>query len=1028
MWFKRFISLLLILTTFQVVHGQLYVPQGYHEKDGLPSNIVPGIAQGPKGLLWFLTDQGLCSYDGISWEIMHNLATPKGWSARLHNFPDQSMIITGFERKNFKILFYEKEWKEIDFNLSDEYRKWYDLALTQGFSKDGKYKKFAFNTKGYIHEYDLLNSKWTTFKIPEEVDNLQTMSYVNDTLYFTTSHVIYYHTSGEKEFKKLKVFPPKTHFIHVYKVANSPRVYIVGNGWIGLLVDDEIKVIADFSDPTFLQTSNITDDGMGNLYFTSSDWFYRFNTKTHEFLKFRLEDSNAVPLHSRIFFDNEKNFWVNSYRGAYKVNSFSFTSYNKFSGLIENEGTSIFEVEEGKIMAGGISGYSIIDTKNDTIEAYDLSQQIDRRYIHRFFDIKKTKNNETYVVGGVLGLGKLNSDHKITWRKFPEIPEVVAIYPWGDSMYIANQHSLFLLHENKLSRITSIPAYTRQITTLPDGRLCLLTSEGLFTLEKDQLKPYYYNHEASSNFYVLKQIDGHLYVGSHLGLLEFKNDSIIQGEINGFKIDRPIYDILETRTGHVWVGTDNGVSLIKDNSITQYTPEEGLIGNEINRNSLFEDSKGRVWIGSNDGVSCFDPLMDLPPINPQSVEVLKISNKNTILDQDDLSDLSYKKNDLEFHYRAISFSDEKSVNYRIRLKGLESEWRYLKYPQTSVLYTFLPYGQKYQLEIQARVKQGPWSPSAFSTEVSINQPFYSSWWFIVACLLVSIGIGYLIQYNVNQVQNNLFLKKTVAEKTAEIAASREILREQNKKLLEEIEERKKAEAERSKLIEELTKINKELDWFIYSASHDLSAPIKSLDGLMNIMAREQIEEPGAQYLSLMKKSLSKLEVFINELIDFSRNARTKVTKEEIVIKPFVTEIIDNFKFYKNYPSITFSIETGEEAESILSDPFRIRVIMTNLISNAINYHDTSKEAPFVTIKTSKVENKVLIKVSDNGHGIPSKMIPNIFNMFFRATDKSKGSGLGLYIVKEAMEKIHGKIHVQSQLEEGTTFTLELPVD
>ena len=112
--------------------------------------------------------------------------------------------------------------------------------------------------------------------------------------------------------------------------------------------------------------------------------------------------------------------------------------------------------------------------------------------------------------------------------------------------------------------------------------------------------------------------------------------------------------------------------------------------------------------------------------------------------------------------------------------------------------------------------------------------------------------------------------------------------------------------------------------------------------------------------------------------------------------------------------------------SFYADYYRVSVILNNLISNAIKYHDQNKENPFLHIDVSVAEERVLMKFEDNGIGIDKQLLPKIFNMFFRATTAKDGSGLGLYIVKEAVEKLQAKIEIQSELGVGTSFLLRIP--
>ncbi len=225
--------------------------------------------------------------------------------------------------------------------------------------------------------------------------------------------------------------------------------------------------------------------------------------------------------------------------------------------------------------------------------------------------------------------------------------------------------------------------------------------------------------------------------------------------------------------------------------------------------------------------------------------------------------------------------------------------------------------------------------------------------------------------------------------------------------------------------DELKKINAELDRFVYSASHDLRAPLSSLLGLVNVTMLENDNSNLNRYLELMRGSVNKLDDLISDIIHFSRNARLDVTPEPVHFETLAQDTFDNLMYLPNAGSIETIIKI-EPYTDFFSDPKRLRILINNLISNAFRYHDLSKDTPFIKINVGFDRYHAVIKVSDNGKGIYPEHLGSIFEMFYRAADDSQGSGLGLYIVKETVEKLQGDIHVHSKPREGTTFTIRIP--
>lgn len=236
-----------------------------------------------------------------------------------------------------------------------------------------------------------------------------------------------------------------------------------------------------------------------------------------------------------------------------------------------------------------------------------------------------------------------------------------------------------------------------------------------------------------------------------------------------------------------------------------------------------------------------------------------------------------------------------------------------------------------------------------------------------------------------------------------------------KKLAGEIEVKNKS----------LEKTNEELDRFAYSTSHDLRAPLLSVLGLINIAKLETEEENIQQYLNMMTDRVHNLDGFIKDITDYSRNSRLAVAPELVLFDEIIDDIIESYKFNENASGIRFS-KNIDIANPVKVDKKRLQVVLNNLINNAIKYHDLDKETPWINVSVKSINGHAHISVKDNGLGIRKKNQDQIFDMFYRASEKSEGSGLGLYIVKETLEKIDGNIEVTSEFGEGSNFTIKIP--
>ncbi|MTI23291.1 PAS domain S-box protein [Fulvivirga sp. RKSG066] len=241
----------------------------------------------------------------------------------------------------------------------------------------------------------------------------------------------------------------------------------------------------------------------------------------------------------------------------------------------------------------------------------------------------------------------------------------------------------------------------------------------------------------------------------------------------------------------------------------------------------------------------------------------------------------------------------------------------------------------------------------------------------------------------------------------------------------DITERKKAEQEVYEKNAMLSKTNEELDRFVYSTSHDLKAPLCSLSGLVHIAGISESQEEKEKCLKLMHDRIDTLNGFIKDILSYSKNSRLGVTVDEINLSFMIDGILKNLDYYPNRDQLKI-IKNFPEDLSVLSDRGRLKIILNNLITNAIKYHNFDQSQPYVKIGVEKLDNRLEIKIEDNGQGIDEQYKKQIFNMFYRASESSQGSGLGLYIAKEMIDKLAGSISVDSTAGVGSVFAISIP--
>ena len=251
-----------------------------------------------------------------------------------------------------------------------------------------------------------------------------------------------------------------------------------------------------------------------------------------------------------------------------------------------------------------------------------------------------------------------------------------------------------------------------------------------------------------------------------------------------------------------------------------------------------------------------------------------------------------------------------------------------------------------------------------------------------------------------------------------------MVQERTRALNEEINTRKEAEEKIVRTNQELSKRNTELDNFVYSVSHDLRAPIASVLGLINLAKKDKDLSMKDMYLEMINKSALQQDDFIKEILDQSRNSRLEVKREEILFEPLIDETFSQLKFATSAGQSVERIVHVEQKHPFYSDRWRLKVILNNIISNAIRYRNGKD--PVIKVDVIIDEHQASFAIQDNGKGIDKDHLPNVYKMFYRATDDGAGSGLGLYIVKEAIDKLNGQIDIESEVGKGTLVKFAIP--
>jgi signal transduction histidine kinase len=729
------------------------------------------------------------------------------------------------------------------------------------------------------------------------------------------------------------------------------------------------------------------------VYYTSSSHLFLYDISTMQSFKINGHEQGTLTIWHDIDVDRQGILWMVNTRGVSKLPSLAFTNYsNQF--FLDDEVSTILPLKSENTFLGHNIGFTLVDDDRKIIWNYPFESKTG---FTRILDAQEDTKGNIYITSSELGLIKLNPVTKKI-KYFNNIPSANCLIIRNDTIWVGTQSSVFTIVNDKVISVLN-EGFTRRLAFDQDGKLLLLQQDRILGLDETNIEK---KIGTKYNTYFGGVYKNRFLVATMGGLFYFMDGEYEEFKIDGKHFNQPVYTFEVDNDKDLWIGTSNGVYQVCDNEmINHFDATNGLVSNEINRAAFVFDSDAQLWIGSHKGLSIYNKHLDNPLKLAPEVTINSIGHADNYFSPKEDMEFNYEKRDLEFVFSAYSFYSETTINFQYQLVGLDKVWKSIgNYGIRSIKYDNLPPGE-YKFKVRARESQHKWSEVSESAMVRINSPYYFSIWFILLCLSIAIFLVAFITTFFNQRNLAKKLDEKLQEKMKEVLESKSELSQQN---------------------EELKTLNIQLDSFAYSVSHDLRAPIASSLGLINLLKLDK--QNRQKYFELIEKSMIRMDKFITDVLEVSRNSRTEVKVDTYNVIKQVSEIIENQKYREGAQNIEFHIKTKKE--TITTDKRRLGVILTNLISNAISYSDDSKQDKKVEISFYEKEGNTIIIIRDNGIGVEAQYLNSLFKIFYRASEKSSGSGLGLYITEQTVIKLEGSISVESEFGKWTKFKLVIP--
>jgi signal transduction histidine kinase/ligand-binding sensor domain-containing protein len=540
----------------------------------------------------------------------------------------------------------------------------------------------------------------------------------------------------------------------------------------------------------------------------------------------------------------------------------------------------------------------------------------------------------------------------------------------------------------------------------------------------DTFTPYLFDPahpitEAANQVHALfADTDGSIWVGADTGLFRF---SPISGRFiehytrsDGMPAN-VVASILSDNQGYLWLGTTAGLSRFDPRSHTfrNYDQSDGLQGNQFTGYACGRRRNGQMFFGGPNGLSAFFPdrLQDnphAPPIVLTDFELfdrpLEIGGKDSPLRKAvnvaETITLKHHQSVFGFRFAALNYTSPEKNRYAYKMDRVDADWRYTDAKRRFVNYTKLDPGT-YVFRVRGSNNDGLWNETGAFIKIIIARPWWATWWFrclAAVSLLALVAGGYRLRVR-SITRRNLDLETQVAQRTRSL----------------------------SEQAAQLEAANKELEAFSYSVSHDLRAPLRSIDGFSQALLEDnadQLDSQGKDFLGRVRAASHRMERLIDDMLKLSRVTRSEMHRVTVDLSALAQTVARELQATQPERKVEFVIMPGLAAKADLN---LMRVVLENLLGNAWKF--TGKHsAARIELGVIRQNGQLACFVRDNGAGFDMAYAEKLFVAFQRLHSPAdfEGTGIGLATVRRIIHRHGGHVRAEGKVEQGATFYFTLP--
>ena len=855
---------------------------------------------------------------------------------------------------------------------------------------------------------------------------------------------IFYWDRNKNTFSEINLYSENnelidTKFVKTFLIDRANRLF-VGTDGNGLVVYDKGKnsVVHYFKDKN--DQSNMSSNAIYSIFEDSTGiyWFGNYITgisriisKKLDFgVNFSLPHSETGLSHNIVTaFCEDKNgkIWISTDGGGLnlfdrKTNLFKHYKYdtNDPSSISTNVTMALFCDNQNNIWVG---------TYNGGLNKFDQKTQ-------RFQNFRFNPNDSTTI----------SSNHPWCFAQDKIGNLWVATCNVGLNLLKPGSSSFIRYRVKDPYYFGPLQIISSAITHLlidNQNRLWIATESGFdmvdlnnvdFNAKVPQLVFSHYLHSDSVNSisdnkvsYIALDNDDNLWLGtkgSGLDKFDMKTSTFTNYSVKDGLSHNVVNGILFDSLNNPWISTNNGISNLdlKTNKFINYSTSDGLQSNIFVKTSCLKTHDGMFFFGNINGFNVFYPekiisekhettsvlITDFRLFN-QSIKAGDSINGRVILEKPifEMAEitLDYKENDLSFEFSAMNYSSPEKISFSYMMEGFSRDWQVTDAKMRVAKYTNLDPGE-YVFKVRSSYNKEIWSDEIASIKIIIKPPWWKMLWFRIVLTVFLVGfwiIGYSARVYSLEKQKSI-LGKMVDEKTKQLQETNEKLRESN-----------------------ITK-----DKFLSIIAHDLINPFNTVLGFSDLLLNnysEYDDETRMKTIKTINDSSTELFELLGNLLQWSRSERglLQYLPERIDMSSIILKIVALFSATAEAKDIKIELNLSDKESIVNSDVYLLNTILRNLISNSIKF---TPKGGKISIVTEVEEKQVVVSVADNGVGISAENLENLFRIDILhstlGTNSEKGTGLGLFLVKEFVVKQKGELRIESEVNKGSRFTFTVP--